>query len=178
VKVQDGDPFAGAACSCAWRAWCDGVARLNDALTCAEALGTGEKLQLTIAQLPYSDNGRWVGLPLKPGQSLPGGKLSLAVQSTAPVDVRRPLAGMLIDEWVEVVPNASESPASPCNTINPMPPRRNDSDCRATGGRCAVDGLVAATGAAETLDLARIRAVDPDALDEVGHYLPALYFGV
>ena len=28
----------------------------------------------------------------------------------------------------------------------------------------------------ETLDLARIRAVDPDALDEVGHYLPALYF--
>jgi hypothetical protein len=28
----------------------------------------------------------------------------------------------------------------------------------------------------ETLDLARIRAVDPDALGEVGHYLPALYF--
>jgi hypothetical protein len=28
----------------------------------------------------------------------------------------------------------------------------------------------------ETLDLARIRAVDLDALDEVGHYLPALYF--
>ena len=27
----------------------------------------------------------------------------------------------------------------------------------------------------ETLDLARVRAVDPDALDEVGHYLPALY---
>ena len=28
----------------------------------------------------------------------------------------------------------------------------------------------------ETLDLARIRAVDPDALEEVGHYLPAMYF--
>jgi len=28
----------------------------------------------------------------------------------------------------------------------------------------------------ETLDLARLRAVDLDALDEVGHYLPALYF--
>jgi hypothetical protein len=27
----------------------------------------------------------------------------------------------------------------------------------------------------ETLDLARIRAVDTDALDEIGHYLPALY---
>ena len=28
----------------------------------------------------------------------------------------------------------------------------------------------------DTLDLARIRAVDPDALDEIGHYIPALYF--
>ena len=45
------------------------------------------KLQLTIAQLPYNTDDRWVGLPLKPGQTLPGGKLSLAVQSAAPVDV-------------------------------------------------------------------------------------------
>ena len=30
----------------------------------------------------------------------------------------------------------------------------------------------------ETLDLARIRCVDSDALDEVGHYLPALYFAL
>jgi hypothetical protein len=28
----------------------------------------------------------------------------------------------------------------------------------------------------ETLDLARIRAVAPDILDEIGHYLSALYF--
>jgi len=28
----------------------------------------------------------------------------------------------------------------------------------------------------ETLDLARIRAVDLEALGEVGHYLPAAYF--
>jgi len=28
----------------------------------------------------------------------------------------------------------------------------------------------------ETLDLARIRGVDTDALDDVEHYLPALYF--
>ena len=30
----------------------------------------------------------------------------------------------------------------------------------------------------ETLDVARIRAVDPDALDELGHYLPAMYFAI
>jgi hypothetical protein len=28
----------------------------------------------------------------------------------------------------------------------------------------------------ETLELAKLRAVDPDALAELGHYLPALYF--
>jgi hypothetical protein len=177
VKVQDGDPFAAAAWFLRMARVRDGVARLNDALTCAEALGTGEKLQLTIAQLPYSDNGRWVGLPLKPGQSLPGGKLSLAVQSTAPVDVRRPLAGMLIDEWVEVVPNASEitgialqydqpNAAPPQTILIAVPP---EVDVPWTVWSLQQVLL-------ETLDLARIRAVDPDALDEVGHYLPALYF--
>jgi len=29
----------------------------------------------------------------------------------------------------------------------------------------------------ETLDLAKLRAVEPQALDEVSQYLPALYFG-
>jgi hypothetical protein len=28
----------------------------------------------------------------------------------------------------------------------------------------------------EALELAKIRGVDPDALETVGHYLPALYF--
>ena len=28
----------------------------------------------------------------------------------------------------------------------------------------------------EALDLAKLRAVDPDALGALGHYLPALYF--
>ena len=28
----------------------------------------------------------------------------------------------------------------------------------------------------EALDLAKLRAVDPDALNALGHYLPALYF--
>ena len=30
----------------------------------------------------------------------------------------------------------------------------------------------------ETLDLARLRLVDPEALDVVGHYFPAAYFAV
>ena len=109
TKVQDGDPFAATTWFQRMARVRDGVARLNAALSYSEALNTGEKLKLTIAQLPYDANDRWVGLPLKAGQSLPGGKLSLVVQSAAPVDVRQPLAGLLIDEWVEVVPSATET---------------------------------------------------------------------
>jgi hypothetical protein len=155
----------------------DGTARLNDALSYAEALGTGEKFKLTLAQLPYNANDRWVGLPLKAGESLPGGKLSLAIQSSAPIQATGSLAGLLIDEWVEVVPNASEvtgiafqynqpSAAPPQNILIAVPP-----EVELPWTVWSLQQVLL-----ETLDLARIRAVDPDALDEVGHYLPALYF--
>ena len=160
-----------------WRACATAWARLNATLSYAEALGTGEKLKLTIAQLPFDPTDRWVGLPLKTGQSLPGGKLSLVVQSAAPVDVHQPLAGLLIDEWVEVVPNASETTgislqydqpnAAPPQTILVAVPPEIESPWTVWSLQQVL---------LETLDLARIRAVDPDALDEVGHYLPALYF--
>ena len=176
-KIQDGDPFASTTWFQRMARVRDGVARLNAALHYSDALQTGEKLKLTIAQLPYGANDRWVGLPLKAGQSLPGGKLSLAVQSTAPVDVRQPLAGLLIDEWVEVVPSAKETTgiafqydqpnAAPPQTILVGVPPEVDLPWTVWSLQQVL---------LETLDLARIRAVDPDALDEVGHYLPALYF--
>jgi hypothetical protein len=177
AKVQDGDPFASITWFQRMARVRDGVARLNAMLSYSEALNTGEKLKLTIAQLPYGANDRWVGLPLKAGQSLPGGKLSLAVQSAAPVDVKKSLAGLLIDEWVEVVPSATETTgialqydqpnAAPPQTILLAVPPEVDKPWTVWSLQQVL---------LETLDLARIRAVDPDALDEVGHYLPALYF--
>ena len=99
------------------------------------------------------------------------------MQSAAPVDVRQPLAGLLIDEWVEVVPSATETTgiafqydqpnAAPPQTILIAVPPEVDSPWTVWSLQQVL---------LETLDLARIRAVDPDALDEVGHYLPALYF--
>jgi hypothetical protein len=155
----------------------DGVARLNAALNYSEALNTGEQLKLTVAQLPHRDNDRWVGLPLNAGQSLPGGRLSLVVQSATPVDARESLAGLLIDEWVEVVPNATETigialqydqpnAAPPQSILIAVPP-----ELESPWSVWSLQQVLL-----EALDLARIRAVDPDALDEVGHYLPALYF--
>jgi hypothetical protein len=99
------------------------------------------------------------------------------VQAAAPLDVRRPLAGLLIDEWVEVVPSAIETTgisfqydqpnAAPPQTILLAVPPQTDTPWTLWSLQQVL---------LETLDLARIRAVDPDALNEVGHYLPALYF--
>jgi len=111
--------------------------------------------------------------------SVPGGKLSLAVQSAAPVDARQPLAGLLIDEWVEVVPGATETTgiSFQYNQPNAAPPQ---TILIAVPPEVGVPWTIWSLQQVllETFDLARIRAVDPDALDEVGHYLPALYFAL
>jgi hypothetical protein len=176
-KVQGGDPLASVMWFQRMARVRDGVARLNAALNYSEALNTGEKLKLKIAQLPYGEDDRWVGLPLEAGKSVPGGKLSLGVQSAGKVDVRKPLAGVLIDEWVEVVPSTTETTgialqydqpnAAPPQTILIAVPPEIESPWTIWSLQQVL---------LETLDLARTRAVDPVTLDEVGHYLPALYF--
>jgi hypothetical protein len=177
AKVQGGDPLASVTWFQRTARVRDGVARLNAAVNYSEALNTGERLRLTIAQLPYREDDRWVGLPLAAGKSLPGGTLSLAVQSAADVNVRQPLSGVLIDEWVEVVPSTTETTgiALQYDQPNAAPPQTI---------LIAVPPVIESPWTVwslqqvllETLDLARIRAVDPVTLDEVGHYLPALYF--
>jgi hypothetical protein len=132
---------------------------------------------LTVGQLPFQTSDRWAGLPLKDGKQIAGGRLSLVVQSSAAIDVRQPLAGLLIDEWVEVVPNAKETTGmvfqynppdayAPQSILLAVPPVLEQS--------WTVGGLQQVL--LETLDLAKLRAVDAEALDEAGHYLPALFF--
>ena len=49
-------------------------------------------------------------LPAKPGTPIPPGRLSLIVHMPEAIDFTQPaIAGLLIDEWVEVVPNATET---------------------------------------------------------------------
>jgi hypothetical protein len=179
TRLQDGDPLTAVTWFQRMARVREGVARLNATLGYSEALDSGEKLELTIAQLPFDPADRWVALPLQEGKSMLGGKLSIAIQSSVPVDVRKPLAGVLIDDWVEVVPSRQETTgialqfdqpnaAPPQTILIAVPP---DVDLPWTVWSLQQVLL-------ETLDLARTRAVDPDALNEVGHYLPALYFAV
>ena len=47
----------------------------------------------------------------------------------------------------------------------------------AAGGRRPWTGMDLARVLTETLDLAKLRAVDAESLGELGQYMPALYFG-
>jgi hypothetical protein len=179
TDAQDGDPLA----LVTWFARAgrvrEGVERLDAAIRYADAMGTGEQLNLRVAQLPYQDKDRWVGLPLAGDRPLSSSRFSLVVQSALSLDVARPLAGLLIDEWVEVVPSAIETTgmvfqfdrpnaAPPQSVLLAVPP---DLD---TGWTLQTLQQVLL----ETLDLARLRTVDPQTLDQIGHYLPAAYFAV
>ena len=110
TAVQDGDPFAVVTFHQRMAHVRENVARFDDALQYAEVLNNGDALTLQVAQLPHRDGDRWVGLPATSGTPIPPGRLSLIAHVPEAIDFTKPtIAGLLIDEWVEVVPNASET---------------------------------------------------------------------
>jgi hypothetical protein len=152
------------------------VAALATCLRNGEVLGTAERLSLRLAQLPGRANERWVGLPQLPGTEFPHDKLSLMVQSVAAIVTTQPLCGLWVDEWVEIIPSASETTAvafqhDPPNAMAPqcallaVPP--------VPGQDWTVESLRRVL--LETLDLAKLRAVEPGLLGSVAQYLPANY---
>jgi hypothetical protein len=151
------------------------LARLGACLRGAEVLGAGERLNLSVAQLPSVANERWVGLTPDAGETLAASKLSLVLQTTAPIDTAQSLTGLVIDEWTEIVPSASETTAI---AFQFAPPDACAPQCLLL----AVPPIPGADWTADTLrqvldetrDLAKLRAVDAEALGEAAHYLPAL----
>jgi hypothetical protein len=154
----------------------DGVARALNCLRGAEVLGTGDRLRLSVAQLPFVATERWVGLPRVPGKPLPPSKLSLVLHTPAAVDAADLLGGVLVDEWTEIVPDARETTAitfqfnppdavAPQSVLLAVPP--------VLGADWTSDTLRQVLE--ETLDLAKLRAVDTETLGEAAQYLPALY---
>ncbi len=143
----------------------------------AEVLGTGDRLNLRVAQLPFVAGERWVGLPTAAGQGVAAGKLSLVVQCPASaLDTTQPFAGLWIDEWTEVVPSETETTGltfqyNPPDACAPqcillaVPPQPDQAWTVGSLYRVLL----------ETLDLAKLRAVDAESLTDTSQYLPGLY---
>lgn len=154
----------------------DNLGRLAACLRTAEAYGAGSRINMSIAQLPFDNRERWIGLPPAPGTELPPNKLSLALQSLQALNPTLQCCGLLIDEWTEVVPSKTESTAltfqfdppnsfAPQNILIAVPP--------VPGQEWTTESL--RNVLCETLDLAKLRAVDPSLLGAAAQYLPALY---
>jgi hypothetical protein len=149
-----------------------GAARLADALLHAEALSAGAQLDLVVAQLPPPTNDVWAGLPLPPNAT-PTECVSL-VALGRPAQAR---AALLVDEWVDTIPNATVTTGVTFHIDDPRA-------CTPQVILLAVqpDGfpewtLESVEGTIlDAIELTHMRAVDPDALASVGHFVPALLF--
>ena len=141
-----------------------------------EALGAA-RLPSVVAQLPVRPGARWVALPVGEDGARPiGGTTSVMLLAAEPPVVAGRWAGLLLDEWPEVIPDAEATTAvafhvdtpgaeSPQCLLVAVPPRQ--------AATWHVDDILAILG--ETLDLARIRAVDLELLGSLGQMLPATY---
>jgi hypothetical protein len=156
----------------------DGAGKLDDVLFYAETLGTGDAPQLQILQLPVEADDPWIGLPLPAGRTPKAGRFSIVAHApNGPLDLSGPVSGLTIDQWVEVIPNIEETagvafhydrpnstaPQAILLAVTPVPQALWDLD--------SLEAVVL-----ETLNLAKIRAVDPHVIRGAGHVLPALYF--
>jgi hypothetical protein len=179
--LQAGDPFAAANWIARMARVRDGVDRLHDAVTSAEMLG-GPAPVFQVGQIPFPESERWSALAPPPGAAPPDGALSIVAYTPRPVSAGEPFAGLWIDEWVEVLPDVNvttgvafqfDEPAAqaPQAILLAVPPR--------LGGAWDIAALESIV--LEALDLAKLRAVDPEALDAhtgLGQLLPALCFAL
>ena len=129
-------------------------------------------------QFPYAEGDYWLGIEYPESYSPSGDYLSLILidsgKLTGPGDVK---AGIIIDEWTEIIPNKEEVTGIAFHYDQPdaMPPQNLllavNPD---VSNKWAWDNLVHILN--ETFDLAKIRAVEPDHIEksEFAQVLPAV----
>lgn len=176
TAAQGGDPLA----ANTWFTRCarvrDTVGRMGSCLQRAEVLGAAARLNLSVVQLPFVAGERWVGLPPVSGTVMPPSKLSLVVHTVGAINATQVMTGLLVDEWVEIVPNTRETTAlafqfdvpnssAPQSVLIAVPPVPGQDWTAETLRRVLM----------ETLDLAKLRAVDTVSLGATAQHLPGLY---
>ena len=133
---------------------------------------------LVAAQLPHRPGARWAALTLDPKADPPVAEVTFALHAPAGVpDLAKPLAGIAVDEWSELIPATSETTGltfhydapgarAPNLIVLAVPPDPAMQEW-------SVDALLDTVR--ETLELARMRAVTPKELSFLGGFLPAVY---
>ncbi len=167
--------------------WLHGVARvrdkaksLEDLMLLSDNFGHTE-VELTPIQLPHLENDSWLALEFPADYEFESDKLLITTYYTSPFDANKLQAGLLIDEWVELVPTTTETTgiAFHYDRPNTEPPQTLLLAVSPNlTGRWEWDDLLATLN--ETLDMAKKRAVEPEQLDNVfySQFLPAIMIPV
>jgi hypothetical protein len=177
--LQGGDQFAALTWVQRLSRVREGAARLDTVLQYADALSTFTGA-FRVAQLPHVANEPWVALAPPAGKRMPSGRVSIVAHTPGAPYAGGWLAGLHVDEFTEVVPNATETTAVAFHADRPSA-RAPQAILLAVSPHAdarAWDLETLANIVQETTDLATIRAVDVDALESIGHFVPALHFAV
>lgn len=155
-----------------------GTSRLDASFSLARLLGAAAP-DLLLGQLPAIDNDKWLGLGIDPANLPKKGRVAFACVTQGDHTNQNHYAGLLIDEWPERIPSTQENAAVAFHYEEPKvrAPQALLLGVCPDGRKIWDDDLV--TGILEeALELAKIRTVDLDSVQQVGQILPALYFAM
>jgi hypothetical protein len=151
-----------------------GAGRLAEAMMYSEALSSTPAMALAVAQLPAAADDVWAGLPLKSGAQ-PADRLSLVAAGT----VTGVEAALVVDEWIETVPNATATTGLTFNASDPAARAPQAILVGVQPGAATSWSLPIVEGTLlDAIEMARLRTADPDSLGDIGHFLPALLFAI
>jgi len=153
----------------------------------------GSRPVLRTVQSPAAAYGSWVGVEFPDGKPPLVPIASMVAEIIGGGDLAGPVAGLVVDEWTEVVPrrlerldpNDLDQPAElvdvtttgvalHANGPGARPPQSILLAMTPDGGNWTAERLVAVID--EALALARIRCVTLEQIPFAGRFLPALYF--
>ncbi len=158
--------------------WMYGVARVRPAMRAWEATtmlvdalrGPTASPGLTAVQFPADATAPWVAMQLPTDYALDGDRLCYTAHYSVAFDPAARQCGLLLDEWTEVIPGPDRDTGitfhfdrpdnEPPQTILVVTPASDTPTWQ-------WDDLVGALN--ETLDLARMRAVEPAQVDETAY---------
>jgi hypothetical protein len=149
----------------------DALGPLADTLRFAEAF-TAAVPTFTVGQLPYTPGEPWIGLPMQPNSQRTA-HLSLFVVG-APPQLDHLAAGLVFDEWNEVIPNPSETTGLTFHADRPTA-RSPHAILLAVAPDISQPWNLAKLEQVlrEIIALSRARLVDQDAMTELDQFLPA-----